>query len=558
MIWLRRISRTLIALALFGMIGVAAAGFFSLRSDVAMLQRLSMERIEWKTAQLETEFARLCNILGRYLAGDDEAGPRAVSDGAGILALRLGLYLNGTVGERIASYDRDGVIAEARRLVALHGTTLRRAGGPTLEDIVAAERDFAAFAEPLRDLSRMVVWGEELRFHEIRADLRRGTEITLTLCLSAMVLAAALVGALMAEVQRHRRNSRLNRDLADRANAASRAKSRFLTMMSHELRTPMNGVLGLMALVRQAGLTEAQERLLETADRSGQQMMTQLSDILDFAALDSDGLALDRSPFSLGRLAALLRDQFEPVARRDGIRFEVRCDGDADVRVMSDLSRVGQIARHMMAFLLDRVAVHEISVAIGHLDGMLTMTLDADEPAVGAPGWRFDAALSDNGDTWGAIESDMFGPTIARTLIGRFEGRLDLTRPRPGQARFTVSIPAEEVPACSPLVRLEVNSDTMRSVCNSFLLRLGAGEWKMSASHEKVDVIVLEAAGEGLPARVRSLRSAHPDARIVALGSGGPDIQCDVRLAYPPSLGQFRDAISTFPTLFQRKVAEGR
>ena len=40
----------------------------------------------------------------------------------------------------------------------------------------------------------------------------------------------------------------------DRAEAASEAKSRFLTTMSHEIRTPISGILGMADLLRDASL----------------------------------------------------------------------------------------------------------------------------------------------------------------------------------------------------------------------------------------------------------------------------------------------------------------
>ncbi|MEQ8663366.1 MAG: ATP-binding protein, partial [Gammaproteobacteria bacterium] len=78
---------------------------------------------------------------------------------------------------------------------------------------------------------------------------------------------------------------------SEAAEAASRAKTRFLATMSHELRTPMNGVLGMANLLRRDA-TPAQLQRLDILEASGRHMVALINDILDLAKVEEGRLQI--------------------------------------------------------------------------------------------------------------------------------------------------------------------------------------------------------------------------------------------------------------------------
>jgi signal transduction histidine kinase len=110
------------------------------------------------------------------------------------------------------------------------------------------------------------------------------------------------------------------------AEAASRAKSRFLQYMSHELRTPLNAIIGFTGtlLMRLAGpLTPDQQKQLETIQSSSTHLLSLINDLLDLAKIESGKLQIRSEDVACQQVLEDVATSLRGLAEAKGLVFGI-------------------------------------------------------------------------------------------------------------------------------------------------------------------------------------------------------------------------------------------
>ena len=79
---------------------------------------------------------------------------------------------------------------------------------------------------------------------------------------------------------------------------ANEAKSMFLANMSHEIRTPLNGIVGFTELLKDTGLNEEQMEFVEIIEKSSENLLEIINNILDLSKIESNKLEIEDIVFN--------------------------------------------------------------------------------------------------------------------------------------------------------------------------------------------------------------------------------------------------------------------
>ncbi len=143
-----------------------------------------------------------------------------------------------------------------------------------------------------------------------------------------------------------------NADLAYKAEAANRAKSRFLANMSHELRTPLNAIIGFAEVIHnQFKGPVGNPQYIDFAraiHESGRHLVGIINDILDLSKVEEGKLELDEEPVSIAavveRVSRLMRQGIE------GAELTLSVDMDADLaHVTGDARKLDQVLLNILS-----------------------------------------------------------------------------------------------------------------------------------------------------------------------------------------------------------------
>ncbi|MBS0243707.1 MAG: PAS domain S-box protein, partial [Proteobacteria bacterium] len=218
------------------------------------------------------------------------------------------------------------------------------------------------------------------------------------------------------DVTQERRALANLREARDQADAANKAKSRFLAAMSHEIRTPMNGILGMASLLGETALSSEQESYLSAIDRSAKTLLNIIDEILDLSKIEAGKLEIHPAPFPLDECVQNVIELIGTRAREKSLDLAWRIDPDLPKIVIGDETRVRQILLNLVGNAVKFTDAGGVSVRVRRAYG-------AHGPGSQATGDRAIVIALEVADTGSGIQ-----PERAKKLFSEFEQADDVIK----------------------------------------------------------------------------------------------------------------------------------
>ncbi len=233
-------------------------------------------------------------------------------------------------------------------------------------------------------------------------------------------------------------------DARNMAEHHSEAKSRFLATMSHEMRTPLSGILGLTRMLREEESRPQVRRRLELVERSGEHLLTVLTDVLDFSKIQAGHVQIDKRPFDLGLLIDEVVGLSTVTAQEKGLSLVVHTNLAACHPVVGDPMRVRQVLHNLIGNAIKFTDEGRVMLRVSRAQGDDQVLIEVEDTGIGIPEEElshiFDAFHQVDGLRRRRHDGTGLGLTISRQLCQAMGGDLRCSS-RVGQgSRFTCSL----------------------------------------------------------------------------------------------------------------------
>jgi len=130
---------------------------------------------------------------------------------------------------------------------------------------------------------------------------------------------------------------------------ANEAKSLFLANMSHEIRTPLNGIVGFTEILRSTDLSEEQDEFLSIIDKSSENLLSIINNILDLSKIESNKIEIENVVFDAEEEFESAVETYAVAATEKNIDLNYYMDPTISSKLKGDPTKIKEIVINLLS-----------------------------------------------------------------------------------------------------------------------------------------------------------------------------------------------------------------
>ncbi|MEB3047108.1 hybrid sensor histidine kinase/response regulator [Rhizobium mulingense] len=248
---------------------------------------------------------------------------------------------------------------------------------------------------------------------------------------------------LLKEIAAHKKTDAALQNAKEMAEAANRAKSRYVVGLSHELRTPLNAVLGYAQILeRDETIPPPRQSSIKVIRRSAEHLSGLIDGLLDISKIEAGRLQVYSNEINIQDFLDQIVEMFRPQAQAKGLAFAHDRSPSLPQFVRTDEKRLRQILVNLLSNAIKFTDEGSVTFDVGYRSQVATFTVadtgrgitEKDLPRIYEPFQRGEA------ESVRPMPGLGLGLTITRLLTNTLGGEISVSSVRDVGSTFRVRL----------------------------------------------------------------------------------------------------------------------